>query len=195
MRTSPLVAFLRTNAEAVHKFTSDPQVHPNARTILHRLSDSEEGPTGVKLWADIDSSERIELATLGSFYLKVLEACIQDHRITPDERLVLRELRTLLRLSDDQLLRQHSVEVETLVVSAISQILADNLEDLQEELHEVALQEALNLSYDRYGSLLSLARERLQQQLEAAREGILPAEFFRRWEALEGLDRIPPTTP
>lgn len=195
MRNSTLVSYLADNAEAIHRFVSDSAIDDDARRILERLTHPEASQTRVELWANVDPLERPELAPLGSYYLGVLQSCLKDHRISPDERFVLKQLRLLLWLDDGLLLRQHATAVELLVLSEMADILADDLLDAQEQLHEVALQEALGLSYDEYVVLVSRAHDRLKTEIETGSRKIAPADYNRRMAALESMIRTPPRHP
>lgn len=132
MQSSLLASYLANHTDAIRRFRSDPTVHADARAILERFLVPKGRLPRVELWANLDPSERHELAPLGSYCLEVLESCICDYRISPDERFVLQQLRKLLRLDDGLLLHQHSEEVESFVVRAMADILADDQVDARE---------------------------------------------------------------
>lgn len=98
-------------------------------------------------------------------YLTCVAAALADHALTPEELSALRMLRTALGIQDRELIVERRIDAQRISADVMRSILIDRVVDEEEEGYQVALQEALAVSYDDFAEL---SEEPLREVLTAA---------------------------
>ncbi len=79
-----------------------------------------------------------------------VELCLDDHVLTTEERLAVKQLKRLLHIKEGDLWGLRRREVEELVGREVDRILSDEMVDQEEALYQAHLQEVFDLAYDQY---------------------------------------------
>jgi hypothetical protein len=93
--------------------------------------------------------------------LFAIERALIDHHISPDEQEALHQLKRSLGVVEGSLYARRAQRMAEILDAEMRRLLADREIDLNEALHQVELQEALDLGYDEYLSLTQPGAQRL----------------------------------
>ena len=91
--------------------------------------------------------------------------CLGDHRISADERLMVRYVKALFRIDDGALYEHCRTDLVDLIGAELATIDGEDQEHGTAAPHVVMLQELLGLSYDQFCDLLEEARRPLTHWL------------------------------
>lgn len=95
------------------------------------------------------------------FAIMVIRECLRDHVLLPDEADFIREMKIHLGIREGDLLDSRDEDVRSILTREVERLFEDGRVDSQEDLFQVALQEALSLSYDEYIELTRESAKRL----------------------------------
>jgi hypothetical protein len=162
--------------------------------VLMRIADaspSELLPHAV--WSGLDDPGPRERRALAAFYLDVVRLAARSGGLSFSGQTELRTLRIVLRLEEGDLLRFDEEGMAELVCGQIAYHLLDDRMDPDEALQQVALQQALGLSFDQYQELTArIVLPKVRALLIEAQGGLPASEFQRRLAALDSF--IPHST-
>lgn len=137
-------------ASAVTSFCEEEIVPPAFEARLQELAksgfsrasepESELGPQDLQLAA--------------GFIVHYLALALNDHALSGEEQLRIRELKRHFGLEEGDLVRLQRQAVVTLLQAEMSVILQDAAVDGVEQIHQVDLQKALDLGYDQFLDLI-----------------------------------------
>jgi hypothetical protein len=99
--------------------------------------------------------------------LFAIEHALSDHRITSEEQEALRQIKRSLGVVEGALYARRPERLREILDAEMRRLLADREIDANEALHQVELQEALDLGYDQYLVLTQPTAQRLVDEIIA----------------------------
>ncbi len=152
--------------------------YPATPAFAARLRNLEgRGPTGALPPGENTEPDPEELRAAAAFLIHYIALALDDHSLSEAEQARIRWLKRYFGLEEGDLLRLQRESVTELLLAEMGLILRDAQVDAAESLHQVHLQQALDLGYDQF---LDLIEPRVRPMVEKLLDELRGKEYIPR---------------